>query len=195
MSDTPVWVQVTEIVTGALVPLSIAVVGWLLHGRLKAIEERTANAVEIRKLRVACFSEMAPLINALFCYGTYSGSWRDHSPDEILEIKRKLDALFFRNLFLWSNALVEGYRTYMECCFVTSNGPGTSARSRASVERHRCAYGEQWKPGWDARFVPVEQRTRRRSLQHAYANLHQLMAASIGHELSQQQAEASITGS
>lgn len=110
-------VDVAMVAVNALTPLAVVVVGYVLNRRLRRIEQvRWANQTVISR-RLEIFTEVAPKLNRLLCFGTFVGRWKEVTPAQAIVLKRELDESMFANRILFSDRLFVAYEEFMRTLF------------------------------------------------------------------------------
>jgi hypothetical protein len=95
--------EVAKLVASVLTPAAVAFFGMWLNRYLKRIEHfQWANQKAVEK-RLEVYSELAPLLNDIYCYFDYIGDWKWKNPKEAIALKRSMDRLFYVNAALFSD--------------------------------------------------------------------------------------------
>lgn len=166
-------------------PVVVAVIGFLLNMRLRAIEERRWLSQKVIEKRLALFESMAPKLNDLFCYFTYVGHWKELDPHLIIALKRELDKELHVHAAPFPSRLGSDYEAFMESCFKMWGAAGTDARLRTGFASRKQAAGNAWKPEWELSFEFGDQdydtyRDARDRTRQAYRALMASFASSLG---------------
>jgi hypothetical protein len=145
------WVQVLLGLTG---PIVLAVIGLGLHRATNRLEHRQWTSQKVIERRLQLFDQMAPLLNRLYCYMTWSGRWKEDSPRDMVEVKRRLDELVYTSKFLVSPQVFTAYRALIGTCFMSNWRPNRDAllltTLRSELGDRRVAYpGSTWQDDWD----------------------------------------------
>jgi hypothetical protein len=146
--NEPNWAEALTAVSAAIVPAAVLLVGLML-GR------RQSRSEELTRVRLEYYKTLAPSLNRLMCYMLFIGTWRDDSPEQIVQLKRTLDTIFHTSAPLFSPATAAAYKNMMNLTFTTYGDWGTDARIKTSAFRRRQAWrGQaQWPRPWDAFFT------------------------------------------
>lgn len=126
--------EVVKLLVGLLTPLVVLLLGvWVnrLATRLDHAEWTNQKVVE---KRLIIYDDMAPSLNAIYCYFLRIGAWNEHKPADIIALKRATDATVGVYRYLFTSVFWEAYQRYMGSCFETYTGPGRPARLRTSPE-------------------------------------------------------------
>lgn len=131
------------------------------------------------------YSELAPLLNDLYCFYVYIGDWKARAPQDVLTLKRNIDRIFYVNYALFSLEFQTAYRSYIDLCFIP--GPygefDASAELKTDIEVRKQIY-ERSKlplyPGWENYFAPHDDVTSREQIRNAYQRLMKTFVAELG---------------
>lgn len=93
--------DIARLAVSVFTPLSVTALGWLISRRLKRLELVQWTNQKLIEKRLAIYDIIAPQLNALLCFYTWVGYWKDISPDDVIRIKRDLDRTLhvYRHLF------------------------------------------------------------------------------------------------
>lgn len=150
--------EICKLIVSAATPIAVALLGWWLSTYLKRIEQlQWANQKAIEK-RLEIFSELAPILNDLYCYFSYIGDLKHKSPEEIISLKRKADRMFYVNAPLFSSNLKNKYEEFIKTCFVPKK-PGESDSItvlKTDIEVRKKLFtpkdNAEWNSVWDSHF-------------------------------------------
>lgn len=171
--------EIAKLIVSALTPVAVLVGGWWINRRLKKLEHsQWANQKLIEK-RIEVFDQVAPLLNDLLCYFTYIGCWKDLSPPEVVDLKRRTDRLFYVNSPLFSIKLRKLYEQFTGLCFSTFNTWGQDAQLRTHSTRRLQAIGNGWQSDWDSYFSS-ENAPELVEIRSAYVALSSRLAQELG---------------
>ena len=148
--------EIVKLCVGALIPIMVAVVGFMLNGALKRVEQAQWAGRKLIELRLEVFDQMAVPLNDLLCFFRLIGDFQDITPPEAIDRKRELDKLFYTNEYLMTEDFGAIYLAFMDACFKTHTELGHDARLRASQEDQRAERGARWKEAWTDCFVQEE---------------------------------------
>jgi hypothetical protein len=144
------WTDVVQAIGAVLVPITVAALVYTLTRSQSRSEELVRARLEYYKL-------LAPDLNHLMCYITFIGGWRDDSPEDIVALKRRLDANFFCAAPLFSESVLSAYAALMELSFSTFGPWGVDARIKSNAYRRRQSWrgvdGNAWQSQWDNYFT------------------------------------------
>jgi hypothetical protein len=146
----PAWTDVVQAIGAVLVPITVAALVYVLTRNQSRSEELVRARLEYYKL-------FAPDLNRLMCYITFIGGWRDDSPEDMVALKRRLDANFFCAAPLFSEGVLNAYAALMELSFSIFGPWGVDARIKSNAYRRRQSWrgvdGNDWQPQWDDYFT------------------------------------------
>ena len=146
MAD-PSWTDVVAAIGSVATPVAVAMFGI-------ALARRQSRNSELLKARIEYYKALAPDLNTLMCYMTFIGTWRGHSPLEIVELKRRLDREFYCAAPLFSDPVRDAYVELESTCFDTFNDWGQDAVIKSGAYRRRQAWTRDpaWDPLWNNMF-------------------------------------------
>jgi hypothetical protein len=147
---SPAWTDVFQAIGAILIPVVVAVLAYVLT-------RNQSRSQELVRARLEYYKLLAPDLNRLMCYITFIGGWRDDSPDDIIELKRRLDANFYCAAPLFSTNVLSAYNELMALSFSTFGSWGIDARIKSNAFRRRQSWRGQgdnaWRPEWDQYFT------------------------------------------
>ncbi|MFE6965497.1 hypothetical protein ACFVAJ_10300 [Agromyces sp. NPDC057679] len=147
--DATNWTDALIAIGGIATPIVVAIFGFV-------IAHRQSRSKLLQEARFEYYKQLAPDLNRLMCYITFIGRWRDESPIDIVELKRRLDSNFHVAVPLFSKEVSDAYRKLLDLSFATFGYWGRDARIRSSAYRRRQSWIRQdvaWKPTWDELFA------------------------------------------
>lgn len=182
------WTDVAGAVGAVLTPVLVAVLAFVLS-------RTQSRSDELLRVRLDYYRLLLPDLNTLMCYMTFIGTWRDQSPVEILQLKRRLDANFYCAAPLFGPAVLDAYDALMAMTFESFGRWGADARIKTNPYRRRQAWIREpgWDPAWDTRFtmgddasIPADQLAR-------YRDAYDRLVANIVQDLDITRARARYT--
>ena len=157
---TPEWTYAFEtirVIIAASGPAVVAYVGLVLNRRLKSIDQAQWQNRKIIDLRLDIYKEVAPKLNAMYCFCRWIGEWKDISPADLVGLKRETDKTMNVYRHLFSDSLFEAYDAFIHTVFQTYNEPGSDARIRCEIVGRlgdrRAHLNHDWNPDWDDMFA------------------------------------------
>jgi hypothetical protein len=146
--------EIVKLVVAASTPLLVFALGIIVTRAARRLEDAQWASRKLIERRLELYDEMAPLLNDLLCFLTLRGHFRDISPREALDTKRRADQLFFVGRHLMEDDFGEYYLTFIDACFKHYVGTGRDALLRASVEQQRLERGAvAWDDAWTDMYV------------------------------------------
>lgn len=182
----PLWnsLEVAKLALSLLTPIMILLIGiWVTRfaERFKAL--LWANQKVIEK-RIAVYDELAPLLNDVYCYYGYVGNWKELTPPQVLEIKRKLDKRVYIYAPLFSPSFIDLYNIFIRLCFQTFVKPGLDAKLRTQIVSK---YGNrkdvstiEWDQKWNDMFSDPKEATLKQDIESTYNKLMSCFASELG---------------
>jgi hypothetical protein len=176
--------EITKLVIGTLTPLVLVFLGIWVNRIAKRVEAaQWANQKLIEK-RIAIFDELAPLINDLYCFFMCIGNWKERTPPEVVEIKRKLDKKVYIYASLFSPEFKGSYTDFINFCFLTFSGSGQDAQLLTLIDHpiggDRRKSAVEWRSEWVELFAKEEKCTPVDQIGTAYENLMTRFSQELG---------------
>ncbi len=166
------WTDVVQAIAAASVPVILGVVGVVLTTR----QNRSA---ELLKARLDYYRTITPKLNLLMSYITYIGRWRDQSPPDIVELKRKIDEEFFVAAPLFGKGVLKAYNDLMALSFKTFGDWGQDARIMSSGFRRRESWRGDWEPEWSRYFTVPDNAEITRATLRAYRETYDALLVAM----------------
>jgi hypothetical protein len=172
--------EIVKLLVGLLTPILIFVLGWMVTRAARRVEEAQWASRTLIERRLELHREMAPRLNALLCFFTWVGDFRNIDPPKIIAIKRELDGVFFANKQLFSPGFEDRYLKLIGLCFEQWSGAGSDAKLRTSAHTLRLERGERvtWDSEWDELFSTSPEGPDRQA--KAYNDLMEFFATEVG---------------
>jgi hypothetical protein len=174
--------EVAKLIVGVSVPLGLFALGFFVNRAAGKVEAAQWSHRKLIEHRLVLYERIAPTLNDLYVFFALKGHFRTITPDKALKCKRELDREFHTHEHLFSTRFAERYQAFIDACFKPAEVAGRDARFRSSVSEQKKERGEtvEWKPEWDAMFVPRGESTERRIVQAHYSELMEQFAAEVG---------------
>lgn len=173
----PTWTDIVSAIGSVLTPLVVVAAGLV-------ITRRQSRNTELVKVRIDYYRKLVPDLNVLMCYITFIGTWRDISPLEIVQLKRRLDAQFHCASPLFSPQVAFAYKAFMEQSFETFGNWGTDAQILTSTIHRQEAWqrlDETWQSEWDDLFaIASDEKITASSLEKYRRAYDDLLARLVG---------------
>lgn len=180
--SAPLWnsLEITKLIISAITPLIVLIIGWWINRSLKRFEYfQWANQKVVEK-RLSVFDELAPLLNDLLCYFTFIGCWKDLTPLEVIQLKRKIDRIAHINAPLFSKEFINRYYDFVNLCYSTYSGWGEDAKLLTFSERRKAAAGALWDVKWTDCFANKSDCPDPQAVKSAYIALMSCFSKEIG---------------
>ncbi|MEV4816173.1 hypothetical protein [Micromonospora tulbaghiae] len=176
--------EIVKLVVAGTTPVAVAVLAAVLSRALKQAENRQWFSQKLVEKRIELLDTALPDLNDLLCYFTWVGNWKELSPTEVLERKRRLDRLFYANSPFFSTTALAAYEGFASVVFKTFVAPGTSAQLRTTLtSRHGSraqAFAHQWDPAWASMFTDKAEETSPEAVKERYEALTAALGADVG---------------
>ncbi|MEM8670359.1 MAG: hypothetical protein AAGG48_22735 [Planctomycetota bacterium] len=178
--------EIVRLIIGLLTPAAMLFIGVWLDRRIKEFEHRQWSNQKVIEKRLEVFEKITPKLNDLMCYFLRIGIWKEHKPNDIVDMKRDLDKIAYIYAPLFSPEFLQKYNAFIGKCFATFRGAGKDAQLKAEAEYYRDAYvgdeedQEPWQPEWNDCFTGAEEATDRGEVRDAYQDLVTLIARELG---------------
>jgi hypothetical protein len=180
--------EVVKLLIAALTPVAVAVFGLWISRHLKRVEAlQWANQKVIEK-RLAVYSELAPLLNDLYCYFDYIGDWKMKDPVSVLALKRSRDRLVHVNAPLFSERFRTADARFIDLHFIP--GPldeyASTAKIKTDLNGRKELYrvrGEPWDTQWDSYFASRADTTARKAILDGYWTMMGVFARELAVDL------------
>ncbi len=122
---------------------------WLEARFFDKLEDARWFSHKIIEQRLQVFEAVAPALNDLLCYFQRVGNWKELTPRQLLEYKRKLDKQMHVFAPIYSPNLLQQYQQFMALCFETYTGEQQDAKLRLRFEKY------QQTPSWQAEYATL----------------------------------------
>ena len=155
--------EVMKLLVAVLTPLFIAYIGYQLttiqSDVIRVKDEQISENKRVREFRLDIYKQAGPLLNDIFAYQAYVGSWKEFTPKLMIEKKRKLDTIMYSHQSLFSHPFFGAYREFMEQAFQSAGGWNTDAKLR-TVSKCRKNYTDEPNVVWSSRFTGEDNRRK-----------------------------------
>lgn len=186
MRAGPMWTDVVQASSAAAVPVILGVAGIVFT-------RRQNRSTELLKARLDYYRAIAPKLNLLMSYITYIGRWRDQSPPDIVELKRKIDEEFFVAAPLFGKDVSTAYIDLMTLSFKTFGEWGQDARIVSSGFRRRESWRGDWEAAWDNYFTVSDNAETSRFTLRTYRQKYDALLAAMVKDIDINRARAKYT--
>jgi hypothetical protein len=147
--------EIAKLAVAASIPLAVIGLGWWITLLTKRLEHSQWVNQKLVEKRIEIAEELAPTLNDLYCYFRWVGGWKDLSPTDVVDRKRRLDRTVHVNLPFMSPACAVAYDKFMSTLFATYAGAGQDAKLRTTLTSiwgdRRADYrgATAWNSDWD----------------------------------------------
>ncbi len=142
--------EVAKVVTPVITTILFGIFALWLEARFfDKLEDARWFSHKIIEQRLQIFESVAPGLNDLLCYFQRVGNWKELTPRQLLEHKRKLDKQMHVFASLYSPSLLQHYKQFIGLCFLTYTGEGQDAKLRLCPEKY------QQTPSWQAEYATL----------------------------------------
>ena len=148
--------EAAQLLVAVTLPILVLVFGWLANRSLKRLETRQAANQNLIEKRIQVYDQMADDLNSIYCFFLRIGHYKEITPDEMIEIKRRVDRRAHTQRPFFDPAHQRRYLDLMDTCFRTHTGVGQTAKIRADPARYRAEFARlktPWNAAWDKMFV------------------------------------------
>jgi len=135
--------ELTKVLVSALTPILVAIIGFIINGKLKKLDNRQWTNQKILEKRLIVYDKVVPILNDILCYHSYIGSWKELSTKKIIDYKRILDKEFNVYSSLFCPELMTKYNDFIKLCYKTNTGWGNDAKIK-SLYYQRVKYCTDW---------------------------------------------------
>lgn len=178
--------EITKLVIDLLIPAAMLAMGLWFDRRIKEFEHRQWSNQKVIEKRLEVYEKVTPKLNDMMCYFLRIGTWKEASPEEIIDMKRDIDKEAHIYAPLFSPSFMDRYHDFMGNCFATFRGEGLDAQLKADCSFYRDAYvGDEeepckWESEWDSCFTGPEEASSREDVSRSYRELVGLIAQELG---------------
>ncbi|MGI9471750.1 MAG: hypothetical protein ACR2NZ_09480 [Rubripirellula sp.] len=178
--------EVVKLIIGLLTPAALLAISVWLDRRIKEVEHRQWSNQKVIEKRLEVYEKLTPFLNEMMCYFMRIGSWKEHDPTEIVDMKRDLDKIAHIYAPLFSPQFLQKYNEFMSQCFAMYRGAGKDAQLRTECEHYKEAYvGDEnddgaWQSEWSEYFTGPDEAVDRNQVREAYQELVGVTAQELG---------------
>ncbi|NIK89274.1 hypothetical protein FHS83_002592 [Rhizomicrobium palustre] len=143
------WLELAKLLAQSFTPIALVILGLFVQRALKRFEHKQWRNQKLIERKLQVYDKLAPLFNTLLCYYTFVGTWKEHSPADIIKLKREIDGLVHLNKPLFEKEFSEAAEAFEAICFEMYTGMGKDARLRTFRNDHNEGYRGAWEASWD----------------------------------------------
>jgi hypothetical protein len=170
---------ITKLIVAGLTPVLIAIIGLLISKKLKKLEHNQWRNQKLIEKRLLVYDELAPLLNDILCYYSYVGNWKEHTPIQIIALKRIVDKKIYLVAPMFCKEFFSACMTFMNLCYGTYKDWGEDAKLKTNFERRKQAMGANWDLKWDKIFC-VDECSDFNNIRTAYLQIMNIFSEEIG---------------
>lgn len=176
--DINIWnsLEIVKVTISILTPLLIVFVGYKVRKIILNIEKSQWINQVIIKWKIDSYEDIAPIINDIYCFFLYIGSWKEMTPEDIIKYKRVLDKKIYVIAPIFSSNLKQAYDEFIDACFDSYRGQGLDSGLKTGFDS-RQKYANEWKEEWENLFS--EDKTSRELI----TNKYDVLMSVFSHEL------------
>jgi hypothetical protein len=128
-------------------PIIVLILGIWAKNIAIDYERRAALNGRIIEKRVEIYEKIGEDLNDIFVFLLQVGDWKQFSPDQIIDKKRRLDKLMYINRPYWSDDVFLSYNEFMDSAFETYTEVGEDAKIKTVTIKFEKLpnWNEKWK--------------------------------------------------
>lgn len=144
--------EIAKLIISLAMPAAVAYFGWVANSKLQDLQHQIRLSEKIIDKRIEIYESIRIRLNNIYTYIEEVGSYKQFTPDTIMEDRRYLHAEMHTQRAYWSPATFSAYLTYMdEIAFEPWQGINTDARIRDAPGQKKTL--GSWKEGWSDDFT------------------------------------------
>ncbi|TYA78396.1 hypothetical protein [Seonamhaeicola marinus] len=164
----------------ALISLFLTI-GLFYYGNKYEKTKWTNQTLTTKKLEL--YESMMPKFNAILCYMNDYGTFKEHSPKEIIDFKRSLNLTYYTNRDFFSPDFKKEYLNFIDnLCFENYSGKWDSqikkdfSYSKAGYEKMN--HENPWDNSWNEMFT--NETVNKKEIENSYYRLMNLFIDDMG---------------
>jgi hypothetical protein len=130
--------------------IAILISGLWSNRSLEKLKARIQSSQTVVAKRVELYSNIQEPLNEIYCYIKRVGSWKEYTPEDVIDLKRSVDKKIYSSLPFWSEEMRKTYFEFMDICFETNRGHRINAGIIADPSKYREL--QSWKPEFEDYF-------------------------------------------
>jgi len=152
-----VWdsLEIVKLIVSILTPIIVGYIAYRLAKIGNDMEKKQWSGRMIIEKRLEFYDQVVPDLNDLYCYYNRFGNWKELTPPEMVQKKRKLDKKFHVYSHIFKEDILLEYKIFIQNCFITYTGWGNDAKLRMNIDKRTDL--PNWKIEWNELFVSEEQ--------------------------------------
>ncbi|HTY11540.1 MAG TPA: hypothetical protein VMF88_10750 [Bacteroidota bacterium] len=176
--------ELIKILVDVLTPLLLLLLGIWVNRIAKRIEATQWTNQKVVEKRIIVYDELAPLLNDMYCYYEFVGNWKELTPVQIIETKRKLDEKVHIYAPLFSPSFISSFKKFEDLCFQTFVGAGLDAKLRTPIKSsdgdRRQSSKVHWESKWQTLFSSPSNCSDPIDIHDAYQSLMGTFSKELG---------------
>ena len=142
--------EIAKLIVSSLTPILVVVIGFILNRNIKKIEKKQWTNQKIVEKRLDVYDKIVPILNDIFCFHCYIGSWKEISAKDIIEYKRVVDKEINVYSPLFPLEIMENYNEFISQYYETNTGWGKDAKIKSLYSRRK-----QFSRVWDDSYIDL----------------------------------------
>jgi len=143
--------DILRLISETLTPIIVLIFGIKINKILKKQDADLWTNQKILDKRLDIYDKVIYMLNDIYCFHSYVGNWKELSPLDIIEHKRKLDKIMYSYVPLFKDGLLKAYENFMNECYKTFSSWGSDSKIK-SLYINREKYNKLWKNTWIEMF-------------------------------------------
>jgi hypothetical protein len=169
--------ELAKLAVDLLTPLIVVWLGFMVKKHFDRMARGHKRSDRLVDARIKSFDEMAPLLNSLYQYYVYVGEWKNLTPVDVIETKRRLDSLLLGRAPLFGRRFLRAWKEFEDALFQTYSGKGEPAKLKTDYKSRMD--GETWHMEWSRMFV-LEEGSKKEQISALYWKLMESFSREIG---------------
>ncbi|WP_156340469.1 hypothetical protein [Sphingomonas sp. Leaf17] len=124
------WIALIGVLASLTTPAALAIIGFKLNKRPKHFERSLDEQKRTSETRFQLYKDIGFKLNDIYSYFLYVGSWKDHTPADVIVRKRELDRHVYTYRPVFSAEFNKQYDRFISACFSMFGGWGKDASLR-----------------------------------------------------------------
>jgi len=156
--------DIIKLAIETLTPIIVLIFGIKINKILKKQEAFIWTNQKILEKRLEIYDKVIFLLNDIYCFHCYVGSWKELSPIDIIEHKRNLDKTMYSYAPLFIDELLDKYKIFMDECYATFSGWGNDPKIKSLYiqrENHNKIWDKTWKEMFDFKDIKTDKDEKR----------------------------------
>ncbi len=114
--------EITKLVVSASIPLTILMLSLTFQAQQRKHEEQRATFDQVVKERLDLWNKIAVPLNQIYCYFLCVGDWKDISPADVIQLKRRIDQTVYAYRPFFSAQFHITYDRFIKAAFDEDGG-------------------------------------------------------------------------